>query len=75
MTTRWETTVALAREVDEDCQNGMIDGARIARLARAVLELQAAMLGTSRRAAGRPVDDDASAQRRLDSAASGGDVP
>jgi hypothetical protein len=74
-TPRWETTVALAREVDEDCEKGMIDGARIARLARAVLELQTAMLGTARRAAGRPTEPDAPpVQRPRDDASSRGEV-
>lgn len=52
--TRWETTVALAREVAEECDGGTTDPARVQRLARSVLDVQEAMLGKARRAAGRP---------------------
>lgn len=55
---RWEATVALAREVAEECEKGRVDPAHVQRLSRAVLDLQAAMVGTARRKAGRPAMKD-----------------
>jgi hypothetical protein len=48
MNSRWETVVALARDVDDDCAAGRkLDLTKSARLARAVLEFQRSLVGSA----------------------------
>lgn len=45
MFSHWDIAVALAREVEGDAAEGRVDPARVARLARAVVEFQQRLLG------------------------------
>jgi hypothetical protein len=45
MFSQWDIAVALAREVEFDADEGRVDPARVARLARAVVEFQQRLLG------------------------------
>jgi hypothetical protein len=48
MFSQWDIAVALAREVELDAAEGRVDPARVARLARAVVEFQQRLLGGRR---------------------------
>jgi hypothetical protein len=45
MFNQWTIAVALARDVEVDAEAGRVDPARVARLARSVVEFQQGLLG------------------------------